>query len=140
VVYADEEKLFRAFANIIGNCIRYANNTVSIVPKIIDRSKIEIVIRDDGPGIDSNELPNIFERFYKGKKGNVGLGLAISKNIIERHNGKITAPELSSFVFLYHSVLFITFFFNVAGICLVLTNAFEKLKFILAPACVKLLP
>jgi len=36
--------------------------------KIIDRSKIEIVIRDDGPGIDSNELPNIFERFYKGKK------------------------------------------------------------------------
>lgn len=96
VVYADEEKLFRAFANIIGNCIRYANNTVSIVPKIIDRSKIEIVIRDDGPGIDSNELPNIFERFYKGKKGNVGLGLAISKNIIERHNGKITARNSES--------------------------------------------
>jgi len=59
--------------------------------------------------------------------------------IEERYLGCFQA-ELSSFVFLYHSVLFITFFFNVAGICLVLTNAFEKLKFILAPACVKLLP
>jgi len=37
-----------------------------------------------------------FERFYKGKKGNVGLGLAISKNIIERHNGKITARNSES--------------------------------------------
>ncbi|WP_265442820.1 sensor histidine kinase [Acetivibrio straminisolvens] len=96
LIYADEDKLFRAFTNIIGNCIRYANNTVSIIPKIIDFSKIEIVIRDDGPGIDSNELPNIFERFYKGKKGNVGLGLAISKNIIEKHNGKITARNSES--------------------------------------------
>ncbi|HOM02933.1 MAG TPA: HAMP domain-containing sensor histidine kinase [Acetivibrio sp.] len=96
MVYADEEKLFRAFTNIIGNCIRYANNIVSIVPKIIDRCQIEVIIRDDGPGIDSNDLPNIFERFYKGKKGNVGLGLAISKNIIERHNGKITAKNSES--------------------------------------------
>ena len=51
---------------------------------------------DDGPGIDANELPNIFDRFYKGKKGNVGLGLAISKNILENHNGKITAQNSKS--------------------------------------------
>ncbi len=96
VIHADEEKLFRAFTNIIGNCIRYANNSVSIIPRIIDHHQIEIIIRDDGPGIDANELPNIFERFYKGKKGNVGLGLAISKNVIERHSGKITAQNSES--------------------------------------------
>ena len=51
---------------------------------------------DDGPGFDNQELPNIFDRFYKGKKGNFGLGLAISKNIIEKHNGKITAKNSES--------------------------------------------
>jgi signal transduction histidine kinase len=53
-----------------------------------------LAISDDGPGFDKNELPNIFERFYKGKKGNFGLGLSISKNVIERLNGKISAENL----------------------------------------------
>lgn len=90
-IYADDEKLSRAFINIISNCIRYARKTIRISSKVVDCSMIEISICDDGPGIDASELDNIFERFYKGKKGNFGLGLAISKNIIEKHNGKITA-------------------------------------------------
>ncbi|WP_026073681.1 sensor histidine kinase [Acetivibrio cellulolyticus] len=90
-IYADEDKLFRAFTNIISNCIRYANNTVEIKSQKLSENQLQITICDDGPGIDAKELPNIFERFYKGKKGNVGLGLAISKNVIEKHNGKITA-------------------------------------------------
>ncbi|MBU3158494.1 HAMP domain-containing histidine kinase [Clostridium frigoris] len=90
MVMGDEDKLSRAVANIISNCIRYAKRTVTVTLKVVNK-KIEITIGDDGPGIDNNELPNIFERFYKGKKGNFGLGLSISKNIVERHNGKITA-------------------------------------------------
>lgn len=95
-IYADEEKLSRAITNIISNCIRYAKSIVEINSKITDNNKIELTISDDGPGFDPDELPNIFERFYKGKKGNFGLGLAISKNVIEKHNGKITAENSDS--------------------------------------------
>ena len=95
-LYADEEKLSRAITNIISNCIRYADSTVVITSKIIDNDKIELTISDDGPGFDTNDLPNIFERFYKGKKGKFGLGLAISKSIIEKHSGKISAENSES--------------------------------------------
>jgi two-component system, OmpR family, sensor histidine kinase CssS len=90
-VYADEEKLSRAITNIISNCIRYANTFVEIDLEIMDKKKINLIITDDGPGFEENELLSIFDRFYKGKKGNVGLGLAISKNVIEKHNGTIKA-------------------------------------------------
>jgi len=92
-ICADEEKLSRAITNIISNCIRYADSMVMSTLKIMDHNKVELTISDDGPGFDINELPNIFERFYKGKKGSFGLGLAISKNVIEKHNGKITAKN-----------------------------------------------
>lgn len=62
-------------------------------------STLRLTISDDGPGIEINELPNVFDRFYKGKKGNYGLGLSISKNIIERFNGKITAGNLEKGAF-----------------------------------------
>lgn len=93
IVYGDEEKLYRAVSNIISNCIRYAETNVLITSKVIE-NKVVLAISDDGPGFDKNELPNIFERFYKGKKGNFGLGLSISKNVIERLNGKISAENL----------------------------------------------
>jgi len=92
-VYGDEEKLSRAIINVASNCIRYADNIVEIHMMSICSNKIKLTICDDGLGFDLNDLPHIFDRFYKGKKGNFGLGLAISKNIIERHKGKITAEN-----------------------------------------------
>lgn len=92
-IYADEEKLCRAITNIISNCIRYADSVIMLTTKIIDNSKVELIISDDGPGFDPSEIANIFQRFYKGKKGNFGLGLSISKNVIEKHNGKINAEN-----------------------------------------------
>jgi signal transduction histidine kinase len=92
-IIADEEKLTRAINNILSNCIRYANSIVTIKSELIDDNMVRITISDDGPGFESTELPNIFERFYKGSKGSFGLGLAISKNVIEKHNGKITAEN-----------------------------------------------
>lgn len=92
-VYADEEKLSRAINNIINNCIRYAENKIIISAEILYNSRILLTISDDGPGFANEELPNIFERFYKGKKGNHGLGLSISKNIIEKSKGKIFAKN-----------------------------------------------
>lgn len=98
-VYGDEEKLSRAITNIITNCIRYASTSVMIDLKVVENSTLQLTIFDDGPGFELNELPNIFDRFYKGKKGNYGLGLSISKNIIEKFNGKITAGNLETGAF-----------------------------------------
>lgn len=95
-VYGDKEKLSRALINIISNCVRYANNVVKIALKVIDNNRVQIAISDDGPGFDFNELPYIFERFHKGTKGKFGLGLSISKTIIENLNGKITAKNSNS--------------------------------------------
>ncbi|WP_027398556.1 sensor histidine kinase [Anaerovorax odorimutans] len=92
-ILGDEEKLSRAITNIINNCVGYAKTTVTIETTIKDKNVLNINIFDDGEGFESKDLPNIFERFYKGKKGNFGLGLAISKNVIEKHNGKIYAKN-----------------------------------------------
>lgn len=89
-IHGDEEKFMRAIINILGNCLRYSNNVVNItLSKSAD--KVIISIYDDGPGFDECDLPNIFNRFYKGKGGKHGLGLTIAKSIIEKQNGKISA-------------------------------------------------
>lgn len=92
-ITADGEKLSRAICNILSNCIRYAKSTVMIKTELTDESIVRIKIFDDGPGFESEELPNIFDRFFKGSKGSFGLGLAISKNVIEKHCGIITAEN-----------------------------------------------
>ncbi|HQE66385.1 MAG TPA: ATP-binding protein, partial [Bacillota bacterium] len=80
-------------SNVLNNCIRYAKSSIEIKSEVIDEKAVRVTISDDGPGFESNELPNIFERFFKGPKGNFGLGLAITKNIVEKHKGKITAEN-----------------------------------------------
>lgn len=92
IIPGDEEKLSRAITNIMENCIRYASGRVNIQSES-NGDMLEVCVSDDGPGFDNEELPNIFERFYKGKKGNFGLGLAISRSVIEKHNGRITAEN-----------------------------------------------
>jgi signal transduction histidine kinase len=96
IIYADEEKLSRGISNIISNCIRYAESYIKVSAEITDSDTIRITISDDGPGFQGGDLSHLFERFYKGKKGNCGLGLAISKTVIERHNGKVTAENTDS--------------------------------------------
>jgi len=92
-VVIDEEKMSRAIVNILNNSIRYAQSVVKITVSKVEDKNIKIQIIDDGPGINLAELPYIFDRFYKGKKGKYGLGLAISKSIIEKHNGRINAKN-----------------------------------------------
>lgn len=84
----DSEKLSRALINIISNCIRYATSKILISCKI-NTDIITIRIIDDGPGLKSGEEGRIFDRFYKGEDGGTGIGLSITKAIIEGHQGKI---------------------------------------------------
>lgn len=91
-LFADETLLERAFLNILINATRYARTKIRL--RISDQSShARVDISDDGPGIAPADLPHIFERFYKGEKGNFGIGLAITKDIIEKHGGTITVES-----------------------------------------------
>lgn len=88
-VYGDEGNLERAFLNILSNAVRYAKKKIKIICEK-DGGDILIKIIDDGDGISKEDLPHVFERFYKGKGGNFGIGLSITNEIISQHNGEIS--------------------------------------------------
>lgn len=84
----DEKNISRVFLNIIDNALRYAKSEIFIVCKL-DKPKIIITIEDDGNGIKEDDMPYIFDRYYKGDKGKNGIGLSIVKSIVNNHDGKI---------------------------------------------------
>lgn len=89
----DAKWQIEAITNVLKNCIEHSKNDSTITIDI-NSNKIykQIIIRDNGEGIDEKDLPHIFERFYKGKnssKDSVGIGLALAKTIIEKDNGSI---------------------------------------------------
>ncbi|MCP3027457.1 cell wall metabolism sensor histidine kinase WalK [Halobacillus sp. A5] len=92
--YVDRERVLQAFINIIGNAVRHAHGKVEILSQITgDRISVQVI--DDGNGIPEELLPQLFQRFIKGKEGETGLGLAISRAIIERSGGTISAENNS---------------------------------------------
>jgi two-component system phosphate regulon sensor histidine kinase PhoR len=109
-VNADREAIHQIFSNLIENALKYAASGKKIVlgARAAERG-VEFYVRDFGPGISSEHLPRLFERFYRVDKarsresGGTGLGLAIAKHIVLAHGGTIRAEsELnhgSSFLF-----------------------------------------
>ncbi len=89
-IMADENLLSQIIINIASNCIRYADKTVGI-DLYQEKNKVIIKICDDGKGINEKDLPYIFDRFYRGEKGNTGLGLAIAKSAIGFIDGNLIA-------------------------------------------------
>ena len=100
---ADPDAIHQVFANLIDNAIKYAATGSRIVigtrPIMDDPQQIEFFVRDFGPGIPSEHLPRLFERFYRVDKarsresGGTGLGLAIVKHIVLAHHGRIRAES-----------------------------------------------
>ena len=90
ILNIDGDNFAVALTNIITNCTRYAKNNIVIETESSD-NHVKITVYDDGPGIIPEELPHLFERFYRGKAGKHGLGLAISKAIVQSHGGTIAA-------------------------------------------------
>lgn len=84
-----ENHLARAISNILSNAVRYAKSSI-ILQWYIEEQNIFLHIVDDGTGISEEDLPHIFERFYKGKDGNFGIGLSITQSIVKQHGGEIT--------------------------------------------------
>ncbi|MBP1993918.1 sensor histidine kinase [Paenibacillus eucommiae] len=89
-IWADRDKLLQALLNVVSNATRYANQHIYIHARI-SRDRVELSVSDDGKGISEDLLPYLFHRFVKGKDGESGLGLAISRAIVERCGGLITA-------------------------------------------------
>ena len=89
----DERWISEALTNIIKNCIEHTPKGGSVTLTAEDNSLYtKITIADTGCGIDKDDLPHIFERFYRGKnadENSVGIGLAMSKSIIEKCGGYI---------------------------------------------------
>ena len=82
-----------AFSNIIKNCIEHSKDNTNILLEVDENNVYsQVVIKDNGTGIEKEDLPHIFERFYKGKNSSnesCGIGLSLAKSIIEKSNGNI---------------------------------------------------
>ncbi|MEO5959169.1 MAG: ATP-binding protein [Opitutaceae bacterium] len=97
VVHADPERLRQVLANLIDNAIKYGRTggTVVVGGRKLDDARVELTVRDDGPGIPAEATARIFERFYRVDKarsreqGGTGLGLAIVKNVVQAHGGEV---------------------------------------------------
>lgn len=97
ILTMDIEWNLEAISNIVKNSIEAMNENGKLIITIHSNTLYdEIIIEDNGKGIDTKDLPHLFERFYKSEnssKQSVGIGLALSKKIIENQNGTITVEN-----------------------------------------------
>ena len=99
VVEGDALRLEQVFSNLLDNAVKYSANGSRVQLRVRRRAgKAVVEVRDEGIGIPAEHLPHIFERFYKPSSQQaiyhgLGIGLYISKEIVERHGGRIWAES-----------------------------------------------
>lgn len=88
-----EDHLFRVFSNLILNAMRYAKGHIYVDAQIQSTRPEHVVIEvyDDGEGFEPEDIPRVFDRFFKGNKGISGLGLSIVKSTIHTYGGEVLA-------------------------------------------------
>jgi signal transduction histidine kinase len=103
-VEADKARIIQVISNILSNAIKFSPQhggiiTISLEKEIDDddddgkANRVTVSIKDNGPGIDSELFPKLFSRFTSKSFSGTGLGLFISKSIIEAHGGRIWAQN-----------------------------------------------
>ena len=99
-VSLDPKRIRQVMANILSNALRHTPATGEIWVEILQEGgEVELRVTDSGPGIPPEDLPHLFERFYRGdqarsrSEGGSGLGLAIAKQWVEAHGGRIWAEN-----------------------------------------------
>jgi len=99
-ITVDAERMAQVLGNLLSNALRYTpeGGTITLHTAAAEEG-VEIRVADSGAGIEAEELPHVFNRFYRGDKsrqretGGSGLGLAIAKSIVELHGGRIWAES-----------------------------------------------
>jgi two-component system, OmpR family, sensor histidine kinase BaeS len=94
---ADKDKLMQILSNILNNALKYTpeGRSVTLSTSTEKEGYIGFVMQDEGSGMAEDDIPHIFERFYRGDKsrdrktGGVGIGLSIVKALMEAHKGVI---------------------------------------------------
>ncbi len=96
-VYCDRDRALQVLSNLISNAVKVtAAGGVIEVGSCLAGDEIHFWVKDSGPGIEPDELPHIFERYWRGRAGGyqgVGLGLAIARGLVEAHGGRIWAES-----------------------------------------------
>lgn len=95
-IEVDPERLVQALTNLVDNALRYtpAGTHVAVTAKATPGA-VELAVSDDGPGIPPEDLPHVFDRFWRAERsrnratGGSGLGLAIVKQLVEAHGGRV---------------------------------------------------
>lgn len=99
-VFADEHRIEQVVVNFVNNAVKYAPNSMRILLSIQKLDKrVKISVQDHGPGIPPEQLPHLFDRYWRADHGGrkysgLGLGLYICAEIIERHGGEIGADSV----------------------------------------------
>jgi two-component system, OmpR family, sensor histidine kinase VicK len=90
VVHADEDRIAQVLSNLLDNAIRFTNSgTITVSAKISSSNLVKVSVKDSGKGIDPEIHPKLFHKFATKSDRGVGLGLFISKSIVEAHGGSI---------------------------------------------------
>lgn len=97
---ADAKRLQQLFGNLLENAVRYTDaGGLLLISASLEDENILVSLMDSGPGVDPQQLPRLFERFYRGEasrnraSGGAGLGLAICHSIVLAHGGSLTADH-----------------------------------------------
>jgi two-component system, OmpR family, phosphate regulon sensor histidine kinase PhoR len=101
LVLADDGRITQVLLNLLDNALRFtpSGGTITLSARAVEQS-VEVTVADTGAGIPADELPHVFERFYRVDRsrsretGGGGLGLAIVKAIVQAHGGHVTATSV----------------------------------------------
>jgi signal transduction histidine kinase len=88
-IEADKNRINQVISNLLSNAIKFTDEGTISITTVPNTNEIVVSITDTGPGIDSEILPRLFTKFATKSRTGTGLGLFISKSIIDAHRGKI---------------------------------------------------
>lgn len=97
-VVCDRQRVELALSNLVANAVKFtpAGGRVAVAVQTAEAGTVRFTVEDDGPGIDPDELPRIFERFFRGRNAGAegaGLGLAIARSVAAAHGGDIAVES-----------------------------------------------
>jgi two-component system sensor histidine kinase ResE len=93
---ADADKLQRAVENLVSNALKFTDEEGRVTVEVMSTvNAVEITVRDTGHGIPADEMPRLFERFFRGsaRRPGTGLGLSIARDLVRLHGGDITVTS-----------------------------------------------